>query len=161
MNIHAPFVEVNVAAEYLGKTLDEVRTMVREGQVREFRDAGRIFFKTQDILELAGTKPEVPVGEADAATKEPELPRLTDFTYEALDGAGREVKGVVDAASREDATACIRGMGYFPTRIRPTTVVRSNRARTSNNLNLLVYPILSAVLFALEPSSEQWWRICC
>lgn len=56
MNIHAPFVEVNVAAEYLGKTLDEVRTMVREGQVREFRDAGRIFFKTQDILELAGTR---------------------------------------------------------------------------------------------------------
>lgn len=39
------------------------------------------------------------------------------FAYEALNSGGQEVKAEVEAPSKEDAVAKIRGMGYFPTKV--------------------------------------------
>jgi hypothetical protein len=47
-----PFVTLEETEEILGLTSNEVRTKVRNGELREFRDAGRIFFKTEDVEEL-------------------------------------------------------------------------------------------------------------
>ncbi len=40
------------------------------------------------------------------------------FQYVAMNQSGQEVKDEIDAASTEDALAKIRGLGYFPTKIR-------------------------------------------
>lgn len=40
------------------------------------------------------------------------------FQYEAMNAAGQEVKGEVDAANTEEAIARIRGEGHFPTKVR-------------------------------------------
>ncbi len=43
---------------------------------------------------------------------------MPTFAYEAMNQAGQEVKDELDAVSTEDALTKIRGLGYFPTRIR-------------------------------------------
>jgi type IV pilus assembly protein PilC len=43
---------------------------------------------------------------------------MATFAYEAMNQAGQEIKDEIDAVSSEDALAKIRGLGYFPTRIR-------------------------------------------
>ncbi len=49
-----PFFSMDEVCARLGKTADEVKALVRDGQLREFRDAGKIFFKADDINKLAG-----------------------------------------------------------------------------------------------------------
>ena len=39
------------------------------------------------------------------------------FAYEALNASGQEIKDQVEAASKEEAVAKVRGLGYFPTKI--------------------------------------------
>ncbi len=48
-----PFYSLEEACEKLGKTADEVKSLVRNGQLREFRDAGKVFYKAEDVLKLA------------------------------------------------------------------------------------------------------------
>ena len=43
---------------------------------------------------------------------------MAKFVYEAMNQAGQEIKDEIDAPSSKDALAKIRGLGYFPTRIR-------------------------------------------
>ena len=43
---------------------------------------------------------------------------MPKFQYEAMNQAGQEVKDEVEAASTEEALSKIRGLGYFPTKIR-------------------------------------------
>ena len=42
------------AAEKLGKTEDDLKSLAREGKLREFRDAGTVNYKIDDIDKLAG-----------------------------------------------------------------------------------------------------------
>ena len=42
---------------------------------------------------------------------------MATFTYEALNSGGQEVKAELEAPSKEEAVAKIRGLGYFPTKI--------------------------------------------
>jgi len=43
---------------------------------------------------------------------------MPTFAYEAMNQTGQEVKDEIEAVSTEDALTKIRGLGYFPTRIR-------------------------------------------
>ena len=43
---------------------------------------------------------------------------MPKYQYVAMDQSGQEVKDEIEAGSTEDALAKIRGMGYFPTRIK-------------------------------------------
>ncbi len=43
---------------------------------------------------------------------------MAKFQYEAMNAAGQEVKDEIDAPSSEEAIAKIRGLGYFPTKVR-------------------------------------------
>ena len=48
-----PFYSLEEAAERLKKTPAEVEELVRSGDLREFRDSGRVFFKAEDVDILA------------------------------------------------------------------------------------------------------------
>ena len=52
------FYSLEEASELLGKTPEEIRALVQEGTLREFRDAGKIFFKAEDIDKLGGGRSE-------------------------------------------------------------------------------------------------------
>ena len=43
---------------------------------------------------------------------------MPKYQYVAMDQSGQEVKDEIEAGSTEDALAKIRGMGFFPTRIK-------------------------------------------
>ncbi len=43
---------------------------------------------------------------------------MPKFQYEAMNAAGQEVKDEIDAPTSEDAIAKIRGLGYFPTKVK-------------------------------------------
>lgn len=51
------FYSMEEVCELLGKSQDEIRELVRDGTLREFRDAGKIFFKAEDISKLGGAAP--------------------------------------------------------------------------------------------------------
>ena len=53
------------------------------------------------------------------------------FKYEALDSQGVGIKDEVEALSEKEAISKIRNMGYFPTRVRATTVVRKATVRAA------------------------------
>ena len=58
-----PFYSMQEVCEKLGKTEDEIKGLVRDGALREFRDAGKVFFKAEDIDKLAGKGGEEDAGE--------------------------------------------------------------------------------------------------
>ncbi len=81
------FYSMEEVCELLGKTEDEIKALVREGTLREFRDAGKIFFRAEQIHKLSGTEPASEdsgeimlesVSEEAPATDEAELPTLAD-----------------------------------------------------------------------------------
>lgn len=43
---------------------------------------------------------------------------MASFSYEALDGAGASQKGVIEAATSEEAIQKIKGQGFYPTTVR-------------------------------------------
>ena len=49
-----PFYSMDEVCKLLGKSADDVKGMVRDGSLREFRDAGKVFFKAEDVDTLAG-----------------------------------------------------------------------------------------------------------
>jgi len=79
-----PFYSMEEVCEKLGKTQDQVKSLVREGALREFRDAGKVFFKAEEIDKLAASRGGLTsedTGEIllEAAPEpEPELPTLAD-----------------------------------------------------------------------------------
>ncbi len=59
-----PFYSLEEVCARLGKDEEEIKALVRSGDLREFRDAGKVFFKVEDIDKLAGGPEE---GAADAS----------------------------------------------------------------------------------------------
>jgi hypothetical protein len=49
-----PFYSMDEVCEKLGKSQDEIKDLVRDGTLREFRDAGKVFFKAEEIDKLSG-----------------------------------------------------------------------------------------------------------
>ena len=60
---------------------------------------------------------------------------MPSFQYEALDKAGKQQKGVVEAASSDEAIQRIKLQGYFPTSVREQRVKKSARGGDGDALN--------------------------
>lgn len=52
-----PFYSMDEVCQMLGKDVEQVRALVRDGALREFRDAGKVFFKAEDVNKLTGKAP--------------------------------------------------------------------------------------------------------
>lgn len=108
------FYSMDEVCGLLGKSADEIRAMVRDGSLREFRDAGKVFFKAEDIEKLTGG--EGAKGDTDEIALEPaeeELPSLGDS------GEGTSIIGlepVADEEQKEDKEGTVitaSGIGVF------------------------------------------------
>jgi len=66
------------AAEKLGKTEDDLKALARQGQLREFRDAGTINYKVDDIDKLVAASGGAPAAEDNAGSAMLELEPAED-----------------------------------------------------------------------------------
>ncbi|MEW6249965.1 MAG: helix-turn-helix domain-containing protein [Planctomycetota bacterium] len=121
-----PFYSLDEVCARLGKSQDAIKAMVREGALREFRDAGKVFFKAEDIEKLAAPAggsaasdtgeillepvAELPVSDHDSA-----LPGLADS------GGGTSIIGLEPLPDeeepkkkqKEDTVITKSGIGVF------------------------------------------------
>src|SRR4030042_5389964 len=86
-----PFYSMEEVCAQLGKTEDDIKSLVRAGELREFRDAGKVFFKAEDIEKLAGG------AEADASDDTGEI-LLEGMEDAESRGGGDEVPTLVESS---------------------------------------------------------------
>jgi len=96
------FYSIEEVCDLLGKTQNEVKEMVRSGDLREFRDAGKIFFKAEDVNKVSGNESAsddsgeimLEAGAELESLAEPEMPTTEDD----------EGTSVIGLAAMDDAT---------------------------------------------------------
>lgn len=71
-----PFYSLEEVCARLARSPDEVRALVREGTLREFRDAGKVFFKAEDVDKLASGGPTAQAGDVVLEPADEELPGI-------------------------------------------------------------------------------------
>ncbi len=101
-----PFYSLEETTQKLNRSEEDVRALVRDGELREFRDAGKIFFKAEDVDRLAGNdqQPET-IGDSHDS-----LPTLADT------GGGTSIIGlepVEEADQRDETVTQPTGIGVF------------------------------------------------
>ncbi len=94
-----PFYSMEEVCEKLGKSEDEVKELVRDGQLREFRDAGKVFFKSDEVDKLGGGGGAADEDEITLEPADEELPSLAD------DSGGTSVLGLASVADEDDSPA--------------------------------------------------------
>ncbi|RMF83786.1 MAG: DNA-binding protein, partial [Planctomycetota bacterium] len=94
-----PFYSMEEVCELLGKSEDDVKALVRDGTLREFRDAGKVFFKAEDVDKLSGARKE----DTGEITLEPADDELPDLSADVGSG-GTSVIGLAPVEDDEAAT---------------------------------------------------------
>jgi len=117
-----PFYSMEEVCEKLGKTPDDVKGLVRDGTLREFRDAGKVFFKADEIEKLAGPV-EPPAAEdtgdilLEPAAEEPEeadeLPSLADSSGGTSIIGLEPLEEEKEEEKQEDTVITASGIGVF------------------------------------------------
>jgi hypothetical protein len=101
-----PFYSLDEVCAKLRKSADEVKTLVRGGTLREFRDAGKVFFKADDIDKLATGA---------GVRGEPAAEDSGEILLEPVVDLGKEVeKGEPDLASLGDSSSGTSIIGLEP-----------------------------------------------
>lgn len=94
------FYSIEEASAKLGKSADDLKGLVRDGTLREFRDAGKVFFKAEDIDKLAAKALPTPADDTGEilleAVGEPEEP-----------GSGGSGTGVPPLVEKSGGTSII------------------------------------------------------
>lgn len=68
---------------------------------------------------------------------------MAEYTYEALDKGGKQVKGVIDASSEEIIIEKLRNMGYYPLNV----VLNKSKAA---NVDVLALPVLRNIFHRVK-----------
>ena len=118
------FYSMEEVCELLGKSQDEVKQLVQTGSLREFRDAGKIFFKAEDVNKLTGgdaaaseDSGEVmlePASEPEAPAEE-ELPTVADAEGTSVIGLEvvQEPESPRGGGGEKDTVITSSGIGVF------------------------------------------------
>lgn len=88
-----PFYSMEEVCKVLGKDADGVKALVRDQKLREFRDAGKVFFKADEVDKLAGRSAASAV---ELESAEDELPSLDA-------GGGTSMIGLAPMDDDDDA----------------------------------------------------------
>lgn len=109
-----PFYSMDEVCELLGKSVDDVRGLVRKGTLREFRDAGKIFFKAEDVDKISA-KPTPGKSGSGEITLEPADEEVGGIgsggtSVIGLEPIGDEAKADKD---KDDTVITASGIGVF------------------------------------------------
>ncbi len=99
------FYTAEEAAKRLGKSTNDLKKLVREGSLREFRDAGKFNYKVDDVEELVaamgiGSKSE----EDPSASSEIILEPVEDSSVEPAPTGGSDVLSLEEVDSADDTS---------------------------------------------------------
>ena len=116
-----PFYSMEEICQTLGKSPDEIRQLVRDGVLREFRDAGKIFFKAEDVDQLAGGAKsdtgEVLLEPAEETAESPDdgMPSLTSSSggTSIIGLEPIEEEETQEEEEKEDTVITASGIGVF------------------------------------------------
>lgn len=119
-----PFYSLDEVCQKLGKTADQIKALVRDGVLREFRDAGKVFFKADDIEKLSGGSGagDVLSGDSGEILLEPALEEAKgpphDLTPLSDTSGGTSIIGLEPMAEeeeekKEDTVLTGGGVGVF------------------------------------------------
>ncbi len=116
-----PFYSMDEVCQKLGKNADQVKALVREGALREFRDAGKVFFKAEDVDKLAGSaaagKAKSDTGEVLLEAADEEVPSLADSgtgtSVIGLEPIEEEEQPAPPPKKKEDTVITASGIGVF------------------------------------------------
>jgi hypothetical protein len=106
------FYSMEEVCELLGKSQNDVKRLVQDGALREFRDAGKVFFKAEDVNKLSGGEASTSGDSGEIMLEpasEPELPTLADTE-------GTSVIGL-EPVDESEAAPERRGPGAAPSGI--------------------------------------------
>ncbi|MFH1746044.1 MAG: hypothetical protein ABIG44_03255 [Planctomycetota bacterium] len=113
-----PFYSMEEVSELLGKTPNEIKTLVRAGTLREFRDAGKIFFKAEDVEKLTGGPIPSSEDTSDIMLEPAEEPPVTpEGKMPSISSGGTSVIGLEpieeEPEEKEDTVITASGIGVF------------------------------------------------
>ena len=119
-----PFYSMDEVCELLGKGPEEIKNLVREGTLREFRDAGKMFFKAEDVEQLSGGGPasamdtseivlEPAEGSSSGAEARPEEPAPPALSSGGTSIIGLEPVEEEKDEQKEDTVITASGIGVF------------------------------------------------
>lgn len=110
-----PFYSMEEVCKMLGKDQDGVKALVRDGKLREFRDAGKIFFKADDVDKLAGKSaaPKEDTGEIRLDAGDDELPSLSSGTGTSMIGLAPIEEDETTKRKKEGTVISASGIGVF------------------------------------------------
>lgn len=106
-----PFYSMDEVCQLLGKSADEIRELVRHGTLREFRDAGKVFFKAEDVDKMAG-EAQADTGDIVLEPADDELPTLADSGSGSSIGL-EPMAEEVEEGPKEDTVITASGIGVF------------------------------------------------
>lgn len=93
------FYTAEEAAKLLRISADELTQMARQGKIREFRDAGKVNYKTDEIDKLASAKAPADTGELVLE------PAEADSGLELMLDSGSDVLSIADSPKAKDKTS--------------------------------------------------------
>ncbi len=125
-----PFYSLEEVCERTGKTEEQIKDLVRDGELREFRDAGKIFFKAEDVDRLGGAgappdaEPPLSLGDTGEITlesveedtsggDEDALPSLVDTSGGTSIIGLEPIEDEPAAAKKDDTVVSSGGIGVF------------------------------------------------
>ena len=87
------FYSMQEAAEKLNKTEEEIKQLVQEGKLREFRDGPNLLFKVEEVEALVSEESVPELGEAlEAEALEPEIPEIEELEAEVPEAEALEME---------------------------------------------------------------------
>jgi hypothetical protein len=120
-----PFYSMDEVCAKLGKKPEDIKELVRAGSLREFRDAGKVFFKAEDVDQLAGPKPTAKADSGEIllepAEETHEKPAETEDVLPPLgaSSSGTSIIGLEpieeekEEKKKEDTVITASGIGVF------------------------------------------------
>ena len=107
-----PFYSLDEVRDILNKDVNAIRGLVRDGVLREFRDAGKVFFKAEDVDTIAGkSKSDTgmvlePIGDEAPSAKDPGA--SDSITLEPVDDEDEP-----EGAKKDDTVITASGISVF------------------------------------------------
>lgn len=110
------YYSIDEVSEMLGRDVESVKALVREGKLREFRDAGKVFYRADDVDKLrGGAAAKEDTGEITLEAADDELPSLADAAGTGTSMLGLEPLGdePEQKKKKEGTVITSSGIGVF------------------------------------------------
>ena len=110
------FYSMEEVCELLKKSQNDVKKLVQDGSLREFRDAGKIFFKAEDVKKLTGDRnANEDSGEIMLEAAEPELETSSMTDDDGTSALGLSIEDDEPAPERKGPKIekAVSGIGVF------------------------------------------------